>query len=107
SDEVRALAGELRWDFEEELSRVVGDVAAARIGGAARAFARWPAEAAARFGEALGAYATDEARLLVRGPEMEILRSDVAAVEAALAALEQRIARLAYARAPGAHLRHR
>jgi ubiquinone biosynthesis protein UbiJ len=95
AQEVRALARELRWDFEEELSRVVGDVAAARIGGAARAFARWPADAAARFTEALGAYATDEARLVVRRIELDGLKDEIQELHAALGALEQRIARLA------------
>ena len=95
ADEVRALARELRWDFEEELSRVVGDVAAVRIGGAARAFARWPAQAAARVTEALGAYAADEARLVVGRTELDALKDDIQALHAALGALEQRIARLA------------
>lgn len=95
ADDVRALARELRWDFEEELSRVVGDVAAARIGGAARALARWPADAAQRVTEALGAYATDEARLVVGRTELDGLEDDVQALHAALRALEQRIARLA------------
>ena len=95
ADEVRALARELRWDFEEELSRVVGDVAAVRIGGAARAFARWPADAAQRVTEALGAYATDEARLVVGRTELNGLKDEVQQLHAALRALEQRIARLA------------
>ena len=46
--EVLVLARHLRWDVEEELSRVVGDVAAHRLAGAARAFAAWHADAAQR-----------------------------------------------------------
>ena len=95
AEEVRALARELRWDFEEELSRIVGDVAAARIGATARALARWPADAAGRFAEALGAYATDEAGMLVQRPESRNFDEEIERLNERLAALERRIARLA------------
>jgi len=36
-----AVLSELRWDVEEDLSRVVGDVAAHRIATSARSFAQW------------------------------------------------------------------
>jgi ubiquinone biosynthesis accessory factor UbiJ len=95
ADELRALARELRWDFEEELSRVMGDVAAQRVGDAARALGRWPADAAERLAGALAAYATDEARLAVPRTALAPLAGEIASLQAALAALEQRIARLA------------
>ena len=94
ADELRHLARHLRWDAEEELSRVVGDVAAHRIAGAARAFVRWQADSARRLADAVVGYGTDEARLLITRKHLEGLGHDVAAFEKALAALEERIARL-------------
>jgi ubiquinone biosynthesis accessory factor UbiJ len=94
ADELRYLARHLRPDVEEELSRVVGDVAAQRIGDGARALARWQRDAAARAGEALVDYVVDERRLVVRRTELGELAADIARLASALASLEQRIARL-------------
>src|SRR3954463_13462945 len=66
ADELRFLQKNLRWDFEEELSRVMGDVAAERVGGTLRAFARWQADVAQRLTETLGDYVTVESGALVR-----------------------------------------
>jgi ubiquinone biosynthesis protein UbiJ len=92
--ELRYLARHLRPDAEEALSQVVGDVAAHRIGEAARAALRWQRDAAERIAEALGDYATDERRILVRRAELAALAADIERLSAALASLEQRIARL-------------
>ena len=94
ADELRVLARHLRWDAEEELSKVVGDVAAHRMGETARAFVRWQADSARRLVDALAGYATDEARLLITRAQMERLSGNVREFEAALAALEQRVSRL-------------
>ena len=94
ADELRYLARNLRPDVEEELSRVVGDVAAQRIGDGVRAIARWQRDAAARAGEALADYVVDERKLAVRRAELAQLAADIARLAAVLAALEQRIARL-------------
>jgi len=94
AEEMRYLARHLRPDVEEELSRVVGDVAAQRIGDGVRAIARWQRDAAVRVGEAFSDYVVDERRMLVRRPELRQLGADVARLGAALADLEQRIARL-------------
>ncbi|MDF3010414.1 MAG: tim44-like domain protein [Burkholderiales bacterium] len=48
ASEVMLLARHLRWDFEEDLSRLLGDVAAHRVAGALRDFASWHADAARR-----------------------------------------------------------
>ena len=89
------LSRTLRWDAEEDLSRLIGDVLAHRLAGAARALGRWQRESAGRLAAALADYAAEEARLLVRRTEMEELAAAAAALESALARLEQRIARLA------------
>jgi ubiquinone biosynthesis accessory factor UbiJ len=94
AEELRALARHLRWDAEEELSRVVGDIAAHRIAGAGRAFLRWQADNALRLSQALAGYATDEARLLIHRSDLQNLAQQVSAFDQALTVLEQRIARL-------------
>jgi ubiquinone biosynthesis protein UbiJ len=89
------LSRTLRWDFEEDLSRVVGDVAAHRAADTARAVRDWQRDAATRVGEALAGYATDEARLVVRRPELDALAAAVDALVRELDQLEQRVGRLA------------
>ena len=89
------LARTLRWDVEEDLSRVVGDVLAHRAVGTARALRDWQRDAAARVGEALAGYAADEARLVVRREELVAFGESVARLARALDELEQRIGRLA------------
>ena len=94
ADAVMALARNLRWDFEEDLSRVIGDVAAHRVAEAARAFGRWQADAAKRLAEALAGYASDEARVLVARAELDAFAQANAALRDGLERLEQRIRRL-------------
>ena len=58
------LARHLEWDVEEDLSRVVGDVAAHRIAGTARDFVAWQKEAGVRLGQNVAEYLTEEAGVL-------------------------------------------
>jgi ubiquinone biosynthesis protein UbiJ len=94
ADEVMALARELRWDFEEDLSRVFGDVAAHRLADGIRAFGAWQADAGSRLAESLAAYVTDEARLLAQRAELEALARETARLRDAIERLEQRMRRL-------------
>jgi len=94
ADEVMALARHLRWDYEEDLSRVLGDVAAHRLGEAARAFVGWQADVARRLAESFAAYATEESRLLVQRAELEALARDSANLRDALERLDARMRRL-------------
>ena len=91
---VLLLARHLRWDFEEDLSRVVGDVAAHRMAQAARDFAAWNADAARRLAESFADYAADEQRSLVRRVELESLARGVAGLRDALEHLAKRVERL-------------
>jgi ubiquinone biosynthesis accessory factor UbiJ len=92
--EVLVLARHLRWDVEEDLSRIFGDVVAHRVAGVARAFAAWHVDAAQRFTGALVDYATDERRVLVRRADFEALSEPLAQLRDALARLEKRLERL-------------
>jgi ubiquinone biosynthesis accessory factor UbiJ len=94
ADELRFLARHLRWDAEEELSRLVGDVAAHRIGTGLRALIGWQRDARQRFSEALADYAVDERRALVHRSELSQLAADIRRLNEDLARLEQRTPRL-------------
>ena len=92
ADELRYLARHFRWDAEEELSRLVGDVAAQRIGGTVRALARWQMDAARRVGETLAEYATTESGTLVRRRELQDFAAEVERLRVAIDRLERRLA---------------
>jgi len=92
--EVLVLARHLRWDLEEDLSRVFGDVVAHRLADAARAFAAWHVEAAQRLAGALVDYAAEEKKLLVRRAELETLAQPIAQLRDAIARLDKRLERL-------------
>ena len=85
----------LRWDYEEDLSRVVGDVAAHRIAHGARVLSAWPAEAADSFGRAAAEYLSEERRALATPLSVEIFTEEVDEVRDAVERLEKRIDRLA------------
>lgn len=90
-----ALAG-LDIDWEEQLSRVTGDIAAHEIGRGARAAQREGRRAASSARDNLSEYLTEEARLLPHRYEAEdflsavdTLRDDVERLEARIALLEK------------------
>jgi ubiquinone biosynthesis accessory factor UbiJ len=91
---ILVLARHLRWDVEEELSQVLGDVVAHRLAGAARAFAAWHLDAAQRLTGALVDYATEEKKLLVRRAEFDALSEPLAQLRDAIARLDKRLERL-------------
>jgi ubiquinone biosynthesis protein UbiJ len=92
--EVMTLLRHLRWDAEEDLSRLLGDVAAHRIMGLARGFAAWQADAARRLAGALADYAVEEQRVLVPKAEFEAFAADVSRLRDAVERLEKRVRRL-------------
>ncbi len=96
--EVLYLMRHLRWEAEEDLSRLIGDAGAHRLSGLARDIARWHMDAARRFAEGLVEYAVDEARLLVPRAELDALAAANARLRDALERLEKRLERLDAAR---------
>ncbi|WP_050877536.1 ubiquinone biosynthesis accessory factor UbiJ [Bordetella pertussis] len=92
---VADLARDLRWDAEDELARVVGDIPAARLLGGARALAGGARE------RNVSEYLAEESAVLVGRPQWEQWRLDLArfgadsdALARSAAALEARLARL-------------
>ena len=94
ASEVMLLVRHLRWEPEEDLSRLVGDVAARRIVGLARQFAGWQADAAKRIAESLVEYAVEEKRIVVPRPELEPLAAGIARLRDGLERLAKRIERI-------------
>jgi len=92
--EVMFLLRHLRWDAEEDLSRIIGDAAAHRLAGMARAVAAWHADAARRLAEGLVEYAAEEKRLVVTRGELEALAAAHAQLRDGLERLAKRIERL-------------
>jgi ubiquinone biosynthesis accessory factor UbiJ len=94
ASEIMALARHLRWDVEEDLSKLLGDVAAHRLVDVGRAFAAWQVDAARRLAESFADYAVDEKRVLIARPEMESFADALARLRDALERLEKRVQRL-------------
>lgn len=92
--EVLFLARHLRWEAEEDLSRVFGDALAHRMVGDARRLALGLAEAGRRVAGTLVDYAIEERRLAVRREEHDALARDNARLRDALERLEKRVERL-------------
>jgi ubiquinone biosynthesis accessory factor UbiJ len=86
-----ALLRHLRWDAEEDLSKLVGDVAAHRLMNLARGFAAWQADAARRLAGAAADYAVEEKRVLVASSELEAFASEVSRLRDALERLDKRV----------------
>lgn len=90
------VLGKLTWDAEEDLSHLVGDIAAHRIAKTAGAFAAAGAEAGRRLTENIAEYLRYErpagvarAEMVAFSAETDTLRRNVDALERRLAALEK------------------
>lgn len=94
AQEVEFLARNLRWDAEEDLSRVVGDIAAHRLAEGARTMRRWTGEAALRLSQSAAEYWTEEKPLIASRVKIESFAREAAELGEALDRLERRIAKL-------------
>ena len=97
AQEISWLARNLTWDYEEDLSKVVGDIAAHRLAGAARGLRDWGRDAALRAGQGAAEYWTEESPLVASRVKVEdfiravdALREDADRLEKRLAALSGR-----------------
>jgi ubiquinone biosynthesis protein UbiJ len=91
---VQYLFRHLRWDLEEDLSKLFGDVLAHRMVEQGSRFAAWNREAAGRLAQNLAEYWTEEQPLLARPAAVRQFLADVDQVRDDLARLEKRIAAL-------------
>lgn len=83
-----------RPDLEEELSGVVGDVAAHRIGEIVRGFGRWSNEARSTMRQNLSEYLQEESRAVPARAEVEVFRNSVDELRDDVARLEARICQM-------------
>jgi ubiquinone biosynthesis protein UbiJ len=88
---VQQLFRHLRWDFEEDLSRVFGDVLAHRMVEQGRRFAAWSREAAGKLAQNLAEYWVEEQPLLARPADVRQFLAEVGQLRDDLARLEKRI----------------
>jgi ubiquinone biosynthesis protein UbiJ len=95
ANEVLFLVRYLRWDAEEDLSRVLGDVAAHRLAATARDFFDSQRHALARTAESLVDYLLEERQLVAHASAFEDHRLAVAQLRDAIERLEKRVDRLA------------
>jgi len=93
------ILGQIDIDWEEQLSRLTGDILAHELGNAARGAQRWGREARHSLGLDLKEYLQEETRLLPNRWEIEgflagvdEVRDDVERLEARVARLERRLA---------------
>jgi ubiquinone biosynthesis protein UbiJ len=91
AQEISFLARNLRWDVEEDLSRVVGDIAARRIVAAARGFGEWSRDASLRVAQGAAEYWTEESGMIASRVKVEGFVRDVAELRDALDRLEKRL----------------
>ena len=91
---VDALFRHLSWDFEEDLSRVFGDIVAHRLASGGKTLAAWQRDAALRLVESLAEYWTEEQPLLARPADVETFCRDVDTLRDDVARIEKRIERL-------------
>lgn len=94
------LARHLRWDFEEDLSRVFGDIAAHRMAGSARTLERWGRESADGIARSLAEYWTEERPLIAARRDVAEFNREVDELRDDVARLEKRIALAMRAAAP-------
>lgn len=84
----------LRWDAEEDLSRVFGDIAAHRMVEGGKQLVGEGRRSLERVGGNLAEYLTEESPLLVPRSALAELSQDVIALRDALGRLDKRVSRL-------------
>jgi ubiquinone biosynthesis protein UbiJ len=85
------LALALPWFVEEMLARALGPIAGQQLAEAGRRLLALPEHVAQRFGDSLGRYVADEARLAVSAAELRGFAAEVTAIDARVAALAARV----------------
>ena len=89
--EVSFLARHLTWDYEEDLSRVVGDIAAHRMAEGVRGLARWSRDAGWRAAQGAAEYWTEESPLIASRVKVEDFVREVSELRDAVERLEKKM----------------
>lgn len=94
ADTLSFVLRNLSWDFEEDLSRVVGDIAAHRIANSLRALTAWQKQAAQNLAENTVEYLRDEKGMLPSPGEISAFSGEVDRLRDDLARFEKRLQKL-------------
>ncbi len=94
AQEFQQLLNFAKPDFEEELSGLVGDIAAHRIGEIARGVSKWGREASSTMGANIREYLQEESRDVPSRYEVDRFTARVSSLRDDVARLEARINRL-------------
>jgi ubiquinone biosynthesis protein UbiJ len=86
-----AVFRELRWDVEEDLSRVLGDIPARRLVQGARRLAAWPVGALQDLAAGVAEYLQEESPMLARRDDVARWSQEVDALRDAVERLDKRI----------------
>lgn len=92
--EIGEILRALRWDAEEDLSRVFGDILAHRIAGAGASLLAWQKQAGLSLARAMAEYWTEEQPVLARPADVEEFNRAVDDLRNAAERLEKRVERL-------------
>ena len=84
----------LKWDAEEDLSKLVGDLAAHRLAGLGRRFLGWQKHVFTSTTENIGEYLREEQTLFPRSGDFAAFRDGVSGLRGDLERLEGRVSRL-------------
>ncbi|MEO8163902.1 MAG: hypothetical protein ABI619_00765 [Betaproteobacteria bacterium] len=91
---ISKVAANLPWDFEEDLSRIFGDVAAHRLADAGRSAAAWPKQATQSFAGNVAEFLTEEKHLLITPLRAAEFVCEVDDLRDAVERLDKRVALL-------------
>lgn len=91
ADALSYVMRHLRWDVEEDLSKLVGDIAARRVMQLFSAFSGWQRQAASNLAENIGEYLVHENPTLVSATDSISLTKNIADLSNRLDRLETRI----------------
>lgn len=85
------IVANLRWDYEEDLSRVIGDIAAHRIARGVQHLSAWQADTAQSLSRNVSEYLSEERQVLATPLRMEEFATEVDEIRDAAERLEKRI----------------
>jgi ubiquinone biosynthesis protein UbiJ len=85
------IVANLRWDYEEDLSRVIGDIAAHRIARGVQHLSAWRADTAQSLARNVSEYLSEERQVLATPLRMEEFSSEVDEIRDAAERLDKRI----------------
>jgi len=88
------VVANLRWDYEEDLSQVIGDIAAHRVARSVQRLSAWQADTAQSLARGVAEYLTEERQLLATSLRLEEFTGEVDEIRDAVERLDKRIDRL-------------